>query len=216
MQGWLSTTFTHIPCHHGINCAWQITQAWQKELFWISDCSVELSVTGETEKTFCTELRIPDRGTFSKCMNEFTVLSTEPCAFSAHNSLVMVAAFLLQVSPKAEGVALLPFKQLQSLRLSPQVGWPWAQGRATGRTKLFLPCCSGQAVSLPSSQLILPMDSKQSSVSCHFTQVWKTPECLLGLIWVFTGSWQLALTCLPLLVPRQWEPEFLLLDDDDC
>lgn len=71
------------PICHGIIWAWQqSTQAWQKELFWISDCSVELSVTGETVTTLCTDFRVPKRGTFSKCMNEFTMLSTELCAFT--------------------------------------------------------------------------------------------------------------------------------------
>lgn len=182
-KGWLATTFTYIPCHHGIICAWQqSTQAWQKELLWISDCSVELSVTGETVTTLCTEFRVPNRGTFSKCMNEFTILSTELCAFTLLITLWWWWLILLQVSPKAEGVALLPFKQLQSPRLFPQDGWPWVQGSATGRTKLFLPCCFGQGVSLPSCQLILFLDSEQSSASaafyCHFTQVLKNPWLL--------------------------------------
>lgn len=88
------------------------------------NCSVELSITGQTV-TLCTEFWVPNRGTFS--MNEFTILSTELCAFTLLVTLWWWWLHFSCRSPKAEGVALLPFKQLQSPRLFPQGVWPWVQ-----------------------------------------------------------------------------------------
>lgn len=102
------------------------------------------------------------------------------CLFSARNSLVMVAALLLQVSPKAEGVALLPFKKLQSSGFSLRVAGHGCKAVPQEGTS-----CSGLAALArmflcPPVSCFFPMDSEQSSASAafsrHFTQVLKNPK----------------------------------------
>lgn len=147
-----------------------------------------LSVTRDTVITFCPEFRVPAKGRHLQqvmwisslywVQNRVPFLSLKLFYKELHFSYILC--------PKTEDIALLPFKLLRSPR-----GFPRAAGhgdKAVPQEGLScscspaLPSCFGWDFSLPSSQMLLQVVSKQFSASvafsCHFRSSQMTTQAL--------------------------------------